>query len=345
MIFDDHDVHDDWNTSHDWVETIRATGLVGRAHRRRASPRTGSTSTSATSRPRARGRRRLQRGAASADDARGDPARVRLPGRPRRSTRTQWSFCRDLGSARLIMVDSRAGRDPRARAAHDGRRRGVGLDRASTRPATSRPPADRDLAAVADGARACTTSRPGTRRCARARGAGRRRAGPRRCARALDLEHWAAFSDSFDRDARLLGEVGAGRRRRGAGDDRRAVGRRPPRLPGRGRLPAGRGVQSNVYQAVCSPFRNPLDTRERRGDQAIGVASRRPRSRAAGAGRRRAGPPACAGSSTHEAPCSTTRSPRCARAAGRARSCAIEAARPSDDGRRASARDAAFGAA
>ena len=26
MIFDDHDVHDDWNTSHDWVADMRATG-------------------------------------------------------------------------------------------------------------------------------------------------------------------------------------------------------------------------------------------------------------------------------------------------------------------------------
>jgi hypothetical protein len=27
---------------------------------------------------------------------------------------------------------------------------------------------------------------------------------------------------------------------------------------------AGTGVRSNVYQAVCSPFRNPLDAKERR---------------------------------------------------------------------------------
>ncbi len=29
-------------------------------------------------------------------------------------------------------------------------------------------------------------------------------------------------------------------------------------------FPRGSGVQSRVYQAVCSPFRNPLDERERR---------------------------------------------------------------------------------
>ena len=35
MIFDDHDVHDDWNTSKDWVRRHPLAGLVGRAHRRR----------------------------------------------------------------------------------------------------------------------------------------------------------------------------------------------------------------------------------------------------------------------------------------------------------------------
>jgi hypothetical protein len=31
-------------------------------------------------------------------------------------------------------------------------------------------------------------------------------------------------------------------------------------------------MKSNVYQAVCSPFRNPLDTRERRAIKAISSA-------------------------------------------------------------------------
>ena len=65
MIFDDHDVIDDWNTSIDWLEEMRATELVGpargrRLHGLRALPalgqpdprtrsrRTRSTSASAT---------------------------------------------------------------------------------------------------------------------------------------------------------------------------------------------------------------------------------------------------------------------------------------------------------
>ncbi len=35
MIFDDHDVHDDWNISEAWVRDLRATLVVGGAHHRR----------------------------------------------------------------------------------------------------------------------------------------------------------------------------------------------------------------------------------------------------------------------------------------------------------------------
>ena len=51
MIFDDHDVRDDWNTSAQWRREMEATDVVARPHRRRRWRRTGSTSTSATSRP------------------------------------------------------------------------------------------------------------------------------------------------------------------------------------------------------------------------------------------------------------------------------------------------------
>ncbi len=58
-----------------------------------------------------------------------------------------------------------------------------------------------------------------------------------RIRRAVDLEHWAAFNESFRRMEGLLTEVGVGPARLAAGDDRRDRRRRAPRLPGRGRLP------------------------------------------------------------------------------------------------------------
>jgi len=80
---------------------------------------------------------------------------------------------------------------------------------------------------------------------------------------ALDLEHWAAFDRSFRRLTAILTEVASGRRGRPpvsivllSGDVHHAylceVAFRPEA-----------GVRSAVYQAVCSPYRNPLDAKER----------------------------------------------------------------------------------
>jgi len=81
----------------------------------------------------------------------------------------------------------------------------------------------------------------------------------------VDLEHWAAFHDSFDDLADLLQAVGAGER----------SPERPPAsvvvLSGdvhHGYLAEvsfrnGSGVESQVYQAVGSPLRNPLSLPER----------------------------------------------------------------------------------
>ena len=87
-----------------------------------------------------------------------------------------------------------------------------------------------------------------------------------------------------------------------AGVDRRAVGRRAPRVPRRGRRSrAGPSMRSAVYQATCSPFRNPLDDRERRTIRfacaARGTLVGRALARAAGVGPRR-----CAGGFTHDEP-------------------------------------------
>jgi hypothetical protein len=80
----------------------------------------------------------------------------------------------------------------------------------------------------------------------------------------LDLEHWAAFQDSFRRLAGIVEDIGSGRHGTApstivalSGDVHHAY------LAEVGFRPAA-GVSSRVYQAVCSPFRNPLDTRERR---------------------------------------------------------------------------------
>jgi hypothetical protein len=80
----------------------------------------------------------------------------------------------------------------------------------------------------------------------------------------LDLEHWAAFRDSFDRMCDLFRAVGTGERGEPpativtlSGDVHHAY------LAEVG-YPRGTGMRSHVWQATCSPFRNPLSKKERR---------------------------------------------------------------------------------
>ncbi len=189
MIFDDHDVHDDWNISEAWVRDMRATRLVGGAHHAARSCRTGSTSTSATSRrPSSQDER----------DARAPSTRRTTAGRrcgafarvaDRDTTASRFAFHRDFGRSRLVVIDSRA-----ARVLADGARDMVDaeewqLDRRA-RARQLRPPDHREHAARLHARARSTTSRRGTRRSARARwgslaGARRREAAPRARPRAL----------------------------------------------------------------------------------------------------------------------------------------------------------------
>jgi hypothetical protein len=82
---------------------------------------------------------------------------------------------------------------------------------------------------------------------------------------AADLEHWAAFNDSFDRLAGLIEAVAAGHRGRAPGSVVVLSGdvhhTYLAELSFRGRH-AGEG-HSPAWQAVCSPLRNPLPRDQR----------------------------------------------------------------------------------
>jgi hypothetical protein len=105
---------------------------------------------------------------------------------------------------------------------------------------------------------------------------------------ALDLEHWPAFNDSFRRLTRMIGRIGAGE-----------CGEPPSTIIALGgdvhhaylaevAFPKDAQVRSRVYQAVCSPFRNPLDSKEQRVIRAV---SSKPAARVTRALARRAGVP------------------------------------------------------
>ncbi len=255
MIFDDHEVHDDWNTSAAWVADMRAqpwwqehitSGLASYwlyQHLGNLSP----------------------------DELAADPV-YRDVREAADATAVLWeharrtdlrdggwrsSYHRDLGQTRLVTIDSRCGRvldpDRRAMLAEDEwrwveERTTGGFDHLLV--ATTLP------YVLPHGAHYLEAWNEAL--CAGAWGRLAARAGER-LRRAIDLEHWAAFHCSFNRLGNLLGTVAAGRRGEApasivllSGDVHYAYLARI--LPRRPAAPA-----SPIYQAVCSPYRNELE--------------------------------------------------------------------------------------
>ena len=79
----------------------------------------------------------------------------------------------------------------------------------------------------------------------------------------VDLEHWAAFHESFTRLAKLLRSVGAGERSNGKPPASVVVLSGDVHHGYLARVSFRGGVESSVYQVVSSPLRNPLGFPER----------------------------------------------------------------------------------
>lgn len=259
MIFDDHDVVDDWNTSAAWLADMRTTdwwqerllsGLMSywvHQHLGNLSPaELAADPVYAAVRSTPDGTDVLRALAAGAD---ADSATVR------------WSYRRDFGRVRLLMVDSRAARvlDEDSRSMLDEGEaawlRAQALDDSSpcdhllvgTSLPWLLPPLVHDTeawdAAMCRGVRGARWARLGER-----------------LRRGADLEHWAAFPKSFAALAELLAEAGTGP---GApatiavlsGDVHHAYAAEPD-------WPS-RTVDARVVQLTCSPVHNsvPLSIR------------------------------------------------------------------------------------
>jgi len=259
MLWDDHDMSDDWNISRSWVEEMERKSWW---HRRAVAgimtywiyQHLGNLSPRELDADELYGR------------VRGDPhattaLRDFAAGIDSTGSGTRWSYCRDLGDTRAIFMDSRAGRVLREdrRSIFDDEEWDWIVEHASgdfdhLLIATTVPyllsPGFHHLEAwserVCDGAWGSVAARAGEK-----------------LRRAVDFDHWASFDMSFQRLRRLLEEVGSGKRGQPpssvivlSGDVHHAY------LAEMG-FPPGAGVESPVYQAVCSPYRNPLDSRER----------------------------------------------------------------------------------
>lgn len=167
-------------------------------------------------------------------------------------TSYRWSYCRDIDDVRLIVLDSRAARelDPERRAIvdvdeaawlDDNVRGGFRhLLLASSLPfllPTGLHHLEAWNEAVSEGAWGTFPAWLGER-----------------LRRALDLEHWAAFQNSFRQVAGMLAEVADGKR----GTPPQTVTILSGDVHFSYVSEVDRATGSRIIQAVCSPIRNPL---------------------------------------------------------------------------------------
>jgi PhoD-like phosphatase len=260
MIFDDHDVNDDWNISWRWVQDMRALAwwdarITGAFMAYWIYQHIGNLS------PPELAEEDLLRLVQVDDDA---GPRLREVARrwDRESAASRWAFYRDFGDSRLLVIDSRA-----ARVLSDERREMIDEEEwdwivehsvgdfdhlvvASTLPVFM----SQGIHHLEAWNEALCAGRWGELVARLAE----------RVRRGVDLEHWGAFNASFERLCDWLRAVSEG-----------TDARRPPAtvvlLGGDvhnayvARLSLGTSERAaRVFQIVCSPFRNPLSAKERR---------------------------------------------------------------------------------
>jgi hypothetical protein len=259
MIFDDHDVRDDWNTSHAWRLEMQATSwweerITGALmsywiyqHLGNLSPAgLAADETYRRVRSVADGeavlRAFVQEADREADGAKG----------------AQWSYRRDLGHVRMLVIDSRCGR-----ILANGRREMVG-EREFQWIESQVDDGEFDHLVVGTSLpwllpRALHDLESWDEAVSAGRGGRAMAKFGEWLRRAVDLEHWAAFRGSFDRLGRLFARVGRGEH-----------GSRPPATicvvsgdvhhtyASKARYPEP--VATPVFQVTCSPIHNTIPT-------------------------------------------------------------------------------------
>jgi hypothetical protein len=283
MVFDDHEIHAEWRISQGWLDEMNAEPWFDRHIRAGLAAywvfqHIGNLS------PAELAAGELYDAVREADDA-GDLLAARMDTEGRQTGHSRWSFARELGDARLIVIDSRAGRDVtpgarklisdeewdwiRAQATKPARH----LLLASSVPFLLAPGLHHVEAfdeALTDGAWGRLGERAGEK-----------------LRRVAVLDHWASFRRTFFRLAELLDDVAHGRCGEApasivllSGDVHHCY------LAEVGFRASGEGLRSPVWQAVCSAFRKELAPHERAaiafGHSPLGGRLARRLARAAG---------------------------------------------------------------
>lgn len=261
MIFDDHDIRDDWNTSLEWKREMESTSWWhGRIVAGLASywvyQHLGNLSPSEREQDEVYAAVRAHAGDDEHDLG---PLLDAFAGRVDQEPQTyRWSYTRDFDTqARLVVVDSRA-----ARQLDPDDRRMLDPDEGAWLDAQLRGDVDHLLIGtslpflLARGLHHLEAFSE-----ALAQGAWGERGGRlgERLRQVVDLEHWGAFQHSFQQVAQQAMEVAAGERGRApstvtflSGDVHHSYVSEARPVAG------GRPLRSTMLQAVCSPIRNPL---------------------------------------------------------------------------------------
>ncbi len=263
MIFDDHDVHDDWNISSAWRREYQAkpwwSARISAAYMSYwLYQHLGNLS------PEDLGKNELWRQVQEA----GDAAAVLSDFAARADQRTEgirWSFRRSFGKVRVVVIDSRAGR-----VVEDGKR--LMVNEAEWQWVTESVSGDWDHVVLATslplllprGIHAVEAWNEAV--CGGAWGKRFARAGER-MRRAADLEHWAAFGKSFAEFERLLTGLATGAHGQPPASVIVISGDIHHSYLAAVDFPAGTDSRTAVYQAVCSPIHNLLPHSFRRGQR------------------------------------------------------------------------------
>ncbi len=262
MIFDDHDIRDDWNTSWSWQREIRTTRwwqerIVSGLGSYWLYQHLGNLSPAELAQEEVWCKVVEHQASGATDEldltAHVDALAARSDADP---TSYRWSYTRALGDSTLVVIDSRAARELRP----DGRsmldadelrwvdevlQGGVRHLFIGTSLPFLLPPGLHDFEAMdealAQGAYGRTVARAAEK-----------------LRRSIDLEHWAAFNEGFDELFDLVMEVARGERGPAPQTITFLSGDVHNSYLAEVTDPLTLGAQSRVVQAVCSPIRNPM---------------------------------------------------------------------------------------
>jgi hypothetical protein len=262
MIFDDHDIRDDWNTSWSWRREIRGTAwwqerIVSGLGSYWVHQHLGNLSPAELASEevwRLVGEHEASEATEELDlTAAVDALAARADAEP---TSYRWSYTRALGDSSLVVIDSRAARELRP----DGRSMldadelrwvdevlegGVRHLFIGTSLPFLLPPGLHAFEAMDEALAQGAYGRHVARVAEKLR-------------RGIDLEHWAAFNEGFDELFELVVQVARGERGPAPQTITFLSGDVHNSYLAEVTDPVRLGAQSRVLQAVCSPIRNPM---------------------------------------------------------------------------------------